>query len=178
MSSLTQNVTLFLAILTVVSQIIAGIGLLILLFDKKNVNLFLPFFKKYYLRLALAVTLTATLGSLFYSEIAGFEPCKLCWFERIFMYPQTILFALAIWKKEKTVWLYSLGFSLIGMSISSYHYLLQRGIILQAPCAAVGYSASCSKVFVMTFGYITIPMMAATAFIVLILLAIVQKRTK
>ena len=173
MNPLTQNVNFFLAALTVASQIGAVLGALFFFpAVKKAVS-------KNYLKLALTVALTATLGSLFYSEIASFTPCKLCWFERIFMYPQVVLFGIAMWKKDTKIWIYSLSLSIIGAFISFYHYLLQIGILPAGSCDAVGRSVSCSKVFVMTFGYITIPLMAGTAFALLILLALaVKKGTK
>lgn len=177
MDLLTQNVNFFLAVLSVASQIGAVAGILFFYIgSKKAVAKFLAFFSRNYLKLALTVSLTATLGSLFYSEIAGFTPCKLCWFERIFMYPQTVIFGVAMWKKDAKIWIYSLTLSIIGATISIYHYLLQIGILPEGSCDAVGRSVSCSKVFVMTFGYITIPLMAGTAFVLLILLAIAAKK--
>ena len=57
-------------------------------------------FQKYSIALAFIIALTATLGSLFFSEIASLTPCKLCWFQRIFMYPQALILALAIYFKD------------------------------------------------------------------------------
>lgn len=177
MNPLTQNVNFFLAAITVASQIGAVLGILFFYIgSKKAVAKFLSFFSAHYLKLALTVTLTATLGSLFYSEIAGFTPCKLCWFERIFMYPQAVIFGVALWKKDPKIWIYSSSLSIIGAVISFYHYLLQIGFLPEGSCDAVGRSVSCSKVFVMTFEYITIPLMAGTAFVLLILLAIAAKK--
>ncbi len=177
MNPLTQNVNFFLATLVAASQVGAVLGILFFyLANKKAVSKFLKFFSTNYLKLALTVALAATLGSLFYSEIAGFTPCKLCWFERIFMYPQTILLGIALWKKDAKIWMYSLALSVIGAVISFYHYLLQIGVVPAGSCDAVGKSVSCSKVFTMTFGYITIPLMAGTGFVLLILLAIAAKK--
>lgn len=177
MNPFVQNVSLFLAMLTAASQVGAIVGILFFyLGNKKAVVKFITFFSKNYLKLALTVALTATLGSLFYSEIAGFTPCKLCWFERILMYPQTILFAIALWKKDAKIWIYSLTLSLIGAVISFYHYLMQIGFVPEGSCDAVGKSVSCSKIFTMTFGYITIPLMAGTAFVLLILMAVAVKK--
>ena len=75
---------------------------------------------------AFTVSLVATLGSLFYSEVLGFEPCKLCWFQRILMYPQPVLYLVAFLSKKKDVFLFTLPLSIIGVVIASYHYLLQR----------------------------------------------------
>ncbi|OIP79936.1 MAG: hypothetical protein AUK21_02390 [Parcubacteria group bacterium CG2_30_48_51] len=118
------------------------------------------------------IATAATLGSLFYSEIAGYEPCKLCWFERIFMYPQSLVFLVALWKRERVILRYALLLSLIGCGISLYHYLMQIGFAPSLSCEVVGYSASCAQRFVLQFGYVTIPFMAFSAFLLLALLQI------
>src|SRR3989344_339514 len=124
----------------------------------------------------LLISLTATLGSLFYSEIMQFNPCKLCWFQRIAMYPQSILFIIAFLKKDKKVFTYSLVLSFIGVLIAGYHYLIQRSLISSSlPCAAVGYSESCVENFFTSFGYITIHMMALTAFVLLLILGWINR---
>src|SRR3989338_4553134 len=117
---------------------------------------------------AFIVALTATSGSLFYSEVMGYDPCKLCWFQRILMYPQVILWGLALIKKDRKIVDYGLTLSIIGALIAAYHYLLQIGLAPSIDCGAVGYAAQCSQRFVMEFGYITIPMMALTAFVMII----------
>ncbi|MEN9613983.1 MAG: hypothetical protein RLZZ347_290 [Candidatus Parcubacteria bacterium] len=119
---------------------------------------------KYAVPLAFFVALTATFGSLFYSDVLGYAPCKLCWFQRICMYPQVILLGLAWWKKDKEVGKYSLALSAIGLVLAIYHYYLQLGGNPLVPCGVVGYSVSCSQRFVLEYGYITIPMMALTGF--------------
>lgn len=115
----------------------------------------------------LLISFLATSGSLFYSEIAGYEPCKLCWFQRIFMYPQLILFFVAYLINDKKVFNYSLVLSSMGFFISFYHYFLQFGIISGGVCPVVGYSVSCVKKFTAELGFITIPLMAASAFLLL-----------
>lgn len=158
-----------LTILTVIAQI--AIIVLIISANKKSSKLN-QFFVRNTLFFSFILALVSTLGSLFYSDIAGYEPCKLCWIQRIFMYPQTILLGMAAYKKDKGIIKYSIILSIIGALIALYHYLIQRGTITGVPCSAVGYSANCSQVFVMTFGYITIPLMALTAFLLMTLLMI------
>lgn len=116
------------------------------------------------------VALVAMVGSLIYSEIIGYEPCKLCWLQRIFMYSQVILLGMALFKKDYKIISYSIVLSIIGAIIAGYHYLLQLGVASGLPCSAVGYSVSCSQRFVMQYGYITIPMMALSAFVLITLL--------
>lgn len=130
--------------------------------------------KNNYLEIGFIVALVATLGSLFYSEVMGYTPCKLCWYQRILMYPQTIMFGLALWKKRTYLAIESVVLSLIGLIIASYHYLLQIGLVTSSNCDAVGYSSKCSEFFTLSYGYVTIPMMAATAFALLLLAGLIQ----
>lgn len=167
-----------LAILTLGSQILALTVILSALISKTVRKDALKFFKKYAFNLALIVAVASMLGSLFYSDIAHYNPCKLCWYQRIFMYPLVLLFSLALYKKDKNIVDYGLAMAIIGFLIALYHYLMQLGLVPALSCAAVGYSASCAKEFVMQFGYITIPMMALTAFGLIILLLGITKLKK
>ncbi|HVU06741.1 MAG TPA: disulfide bond formation protein B [Candidatus Paceibacterota bacterium] len=121
------------------------------------------FFADKGLLVAFVVSLLATAGSLIYSDVIGYEPCKLCWFQRIFMYPQVILMGIALWKKHDWMKTYGLALSCIGAAIALYHISGQYGLA-PLPCAAVGQSVSCAKEFVRTFGFITIPAMSFSAF--------------
>lgn len=123
------------------------------------------------------VALIATAGSLFYSEIAGYEPCKLCWYQRILMYPQVVLFGLALAGRLRDVMIAAGALSGIGAIIAGYHYLLQIGVVTGSNCDALGYSVACSQRFVMNFGYITIPLMAFSAFMLIFLLTIAGSGT-
>ena len=127
---------------------------------------------------AFIVALTATSGSLYFSEGAGFEPCKLCWFQRIFMYPQLILLGTAIIKKAKDVTKYILPLSTIGGFIALYHYIMQISPDPLAPCSTIGFSVSCSERFFTYFGYITIPWMAFSAFLLISLFVLQANKAK
>ncbi len=119
--------------------------------------------------LAFAVSTTATLGSLFFSEIAKWTPCLLCWYQRIFMYPLPILLYVGIMRNEKIIKPYLLVLSAVGALIAGYHYFIQLYPTSSlVPCDATG--VSCTKVYTWYFGYITIPLMAATAFMLNIIL--------
>ncbi len=138
-----------------------------------NTTILLKWITKNALVLMLVVALVASIGSLFLSEIAGWTPCKFCWIQRIFMYPQVILLAIALWKRDRSVARYILALSVIGLAYASYHYYIQLYDIIASPtnpatpCDASG--ESCVKTPFMHFGYITIPMMAWTAFLLNIL---------
>ena len=162
--------------LTVFSQV--TIVFLLLALITKKFQRSLKFFGKHALLLSFVIVLTATISSLTYSDIIGYEPCKLCWLQRTFMYPQVIILGLALWKKDKNIEDYPLALSAIGAFIASYHYLLQLGVAPALPCSAVGYSVSCAQRFVMQYGYITIPMMALTTFVLVIVLLCMYKIKK
>lgn len=141
--------------------------------DKKIINFFGGMNRG--IIFAFIVSLVGMLGSLTYSDIIGYEPCKFCWFQRIFLYPQVLILGMALFKKDKSIVPYVFGMSAIGAFIALYHYLMQLGVA-PAICDAVGVSISCSKLFVMSLGYITIPLMAFTAFLLIILLMLVSKK--
>ncbi len=121
------------------------------------------------LLIGFSVSLAAIVGSLSYSNIVGWEPCLLCIWQRIFIYPQVVLFAIALWKKDNNVFQYVLPLSIIAILISLYHINIQWGGFSVLPCSATG--PSCDKVFSKEFGYITLPMMALSASLYIIVLA-------
>lgn len=167
--------TQVLSVLTVIAQIEILILVVLLLRDKNRKSKILKKFAKIADKYTFVMALVATLGSLYYSEIAGFEPCKYCWFQRILMYPLTVIMYIAIRIKDKYVSRYVLPISGVGTLLAGYHYLTQLGW-LPSTCVATGYSVGCTKIFVMTFGYITIPMMSFTAFLLIFVLQIISKR--
>lgn len=117
--------------------------------------------------LAFVLTLVSAALTLYYSDILGFEPCPLCWWQRIFMYPQVILFALALWRGI-SVRLISIVFSVFGFGFAIYHHALQMLPAGSLPCPATG--PSCAQITLLEYGYITYPLMAATLFAFLIVL--------
>lgn len=121
------------------------------------------------LLLIWAVALIATLGSLYFSEIMGYEPCKLCWIQRIFMYPLVLIYGVALIKKNHQLALSGIIFSGIGMCIAIYHYALQKVPALQDTGGFCG-DVPCTLQYVNYFGFITIPFLAGVAFIIITIL--------
>jgi disulfide bond formation protein DsbB len=165
------------SLLTILCQIGVIIILIALIIQNELSRKIIFFFGKHALLFSFLIALVATIGSLFYSEVAQYVPCKLCWYQRIMMYPQVVLLGFAYIRKDKSVAAYSILLSSIGAIIATYHYLLQIGKVQEIlPCSAVGYSVSCSTKFVMTYGYITIPMMALSGFLLILFLMLAQRR--
>jgi disulfide bond formation protein DsbB len=114
------------------------------------------------LPLAFAVGLTATLGSLYYSEVAHFVPCELCWYQRIAMYPTPVLLAVAWWRGDRGAWRYVVPVVTVGALIAVYHYQLER-FPAQSSLACTAENP-CTVVWVWMFRYISIPFMALSGF--------------
>ncbi|MFL9651665.1 disulfide oxidoreductase [Exiguobacterium chiriqhucha] len=127
------------------------------------------FLTRYGLYLAWLVALTATFGSLYFSEIREFVPCELCWIQRIFMYPLVILLGVAVFTDDRVVKKYVLPLSIIGGLISLYHYLVQKvpGFADIKPCVQ---GVPCNVQYINWFGFVTIPFLALTAFTLITLL--------
>lgn len=112
---------------------------------------------------------TATLamfGSLYFSEIRQYEPCELCWYQRILMYPIVLILGIAVIKKDYKAAFYSMWFSAIGALVSTYHYSLQK-ISLVADNAPACGRVPCTGQYINWLGFITIPFLALIAFIII-----------
>ena len=128
--------------------------------------------------LAFLVSLIATFGSLFFSEIMNFIPCSLCWYQRIFMYPLVFLFAINLLFPDDKIFKYTFPLVLVGWGISIYHNLLMFKIIPEklSPCVQ---GVPCSVDYINWLGFITIPLLSFFAYtIVLILLMILRRKIK
>ena len=133
---------------------------------------------KTFLYIAWIQAILALAGSLYFSEIAHFPPCILCWYQRIFMYPLALLIPVGIIKKDKNLPYYVLPLVTIGGLISIYHNLLYWNIIPESysPCAA---GISCTTKFIEWGGFITIPFLSLVAFLVIaIMMKLYLKSTK
>jgi disulfide bond formation protein DsbB len=108
-----------------------------------------------------AITTTSMLGSLYFSEVANFVPCTLCWYQRIAMYPLAILTAMAAVRKDDLS-VYIRVIASIGLVISAYHWLLERFPNIDAGVCST--AIPCELVWFEKFGFITLPFMAFTAF--------------
>lgn len=135
------------------------------------------FVKKYALYLVSLLGFAAIFGSLIYSEFLKFDPCKLCWVQRIFLYPTAIIGLVAVWLRDtKALW-YTLTLSILGGFVSLYHYIIQMAPVSNSlPCATDSAAGGCGGIYVLEMGYITIPMMTLTLFMYIILLSIIGLR--
>lgn len=118
------------------------------------------------LLLAWIVALVTTLGSLYYSEHAGFTPCTLCWYQRIVMYPLVVVLGVAWLRRDRSSWMTAAPFVVIGAPLSLYHWLVER-----VPSFAEGSSCSldapCSAPWFEKLGYVTLAWMCMSSFLLI-----------
>jgi disulfide bond formation protein DsbB len=152
---------------------ICSVAALFLLFIGPKKNAYLNFIDKHYLTLGFIISLASSLFSLVYSEIVGFLPCYLCWYQRVFTFPLFLIFGAAVWSKDRHIVKYVLPMLSIGFLVSVYQnffYYFGEGSTL--PCDASGIS--CYQHLVSEFGgYISIPMLALSSFLALITIVLV-----
>lgn len=117
------------------------------------------------------VSLMATFGSLYFSEIRGYEPCTLCWYQRILMYPIVIMTTVSYIQKNAKIALTTAVFSIIGTFTSLYHYSLQKLDFLQDSAPSCG-RVPCTGEYINWLGFITIPFLALIAFILIAIISI------
>ncbi len=135
--------------------------------DQPTPSQLAQFLADYASQLAFGPAIAALLGSLYFSEIAGFIPCELCWFQRILMYPIVVLLLVGIFNEDWLLPKYVLPLSITGFFVSTYHYMLQNGIFTTTACSA---GVSCAAREINVFGFITIPFLAGIAFFLITVL--------
>ena len=124
----------------------------------------------YELWAALVVASIATGGSLFLSDIAHFVPCELCWYQRICMYPRSLLGLFAAVHGDYRLPRYLLPFTVIGGGVAVYHLLIENKVVGQSQACLISAPGGCGVKWINEFGYITIPVLALSAFALLAVL--------
>lgn len=127
--------------------------------------------------MAWTVATVATVGSLIYSEVIGYIPCRLCWFQRIAMYPMSVILLIGAIRKDLVAKFYALPFTLVGLGISIWHFLVQNYPSLEGN--ACDPNNPCNFKEFEVFGFITIPFMAGAGFtLIAVLLTLYVKAPK
>lgn len=127
------------------------------------------FFRKYGLYFAWLLATIGTLGSLYFSDIKNLEPCHLCWYQRICLFPLVIILGIATHRGFLDISRYVLPQVVIGFLFSLYQICIQE-IPNWMPIDMCGAGPSCSEKFFIGVGPITIPMLSAANFFVIGLL--------
>lgn len=122
------------------------------------------------MHLSWVVAAVATFGSLYLSEIVHLEPCRMCWYQRIAMYPLVVILAVAAWRRDRRSGSYVVPIAGIGIVISIYHFAMQHFPSLEG--GACGSGVACSTPYFRQFGFMSIPYMAGSAFALILVLAL------
>ncbi|GMU77625.1 MAG: hypothetical protein AMXMBFR46_04240 [Acidimicrobiia bacterium] len=123
--------------------------------------------------LAWLVATVATLGSLYYSEIADFVPCRLCWFQRNCMYPLAAILLVGLVLRDSRVRVYAAPFVVVGAPLSLYHWLVERGVFAESSSCSV--TVPCAVPWFEELGYVTLAFMALSAFLLIGTLLLVDR---
>ena len=124
------------------------------------------------LYIALAAAWIAMLGSLYFSEVMGYIPCDLCWYQRILMYPLTLVLLTGLLLRDKNLPKFVLPLSTLGIVVSTYHYLLEKTDWFDA-VQICRNGASCTTLWINWLGFITIPFLALVAFTTITAMSII-----
>ncbi|MFB6190034.1 MAG: disulfide oxidoreductase [Candidatus Nanohaloarchaea archaeon] len=172
-----SNVVAALAYGTVMVQLSLLLGFLVFLGQKAGLELESRYLdeleallKERYRELIFLQALVATSGSLYMSNILGWTPCRLCWFQRIAVYPLVVLAGASVVLGKTDVEDYVMPLAMLGIPVSVYHYMVQRVSQFHSAGCSV-FSVSCSTEYTFYFGYINIPMMALTALVTILVLS-------
>ena len=169
---MTHDTIIALSVLGVIGQVLIAIllviGLLALVRVRAPLNGLRRLLWGYELWAGFVVAAIATGGSLFFSQIAHFPPCEFCWFQRVLMYPLSILTLLVAGRGDNRAARYLLPLPIVGAGTSIYHILIENGWINEPNACVIGGAIGCSTKWINEFGYMTIPTLALTGFLLLI----------
>jgi disulfide bond formation protein DsbB len=164
-------VNMLLGLGVIALQVLCVLAIVLLLFRPKE-NKYLSLIKDNFLSIGFLISLFAVLSSLFFSKIMHWVPCVYCWWDRVWIFPQAVIFGAALFKKQKNILLSAFILSLFGLINSVGHLYLYYYGESNAPCDASG--VSCVQRLVNEFGgYISIPTMAFSGFFALLTLCAV-----
>ncbi len=169
-----HDVIVVLCALAVAGQAVIALmllaGLLALVGVRGPLDSIRRIFWGYELWAGFVVAAIATGGSLFLSEIRAFIPCDLCWFQRVCMYPLSWILLVLAWRGDHRISRYLLPFPVFGAGVSVYHLLIEHGVITEPQSCSIlpGSPVGCGTQWINEFGYITIPLLALTGFLLLI----------
>jgi disulfide bond formation protein DsbB len=169
---MTHDTIVVLSVLGVIGQVLIVLLLLVGVLALFGVRGPLDWIRRllwgYELWAAFVVAAIATGGSLFFSQIAHFPPCELCWYQRICMYPLSILLLLMAWFGDNRAARYLFPLPIVGACVSIYHLLIENKVIKEPTQCLASAPGGCATKWINEFGYITIPTLALTGFLLLI----------
>ena len=128
--------------------------------------------KKIYV--AWLLSLLGMLGSLYVSEIAGYPPCELCWYQRMCLFPLVWILGISLWRKETHFLPYVIAFPILGSVIAVCQVLLQE-IPAFSHLSLCGAGSDCHHPAFRLMGWLTLPMLSLVNFALITYLLIRSK---
>ncbi len=157
MELFTQTINLVSALGTLTIGVFALVGIILHAIHFKKPHPILDQFTNWLLWIGFGIALSSIMFSLIYSGVIGYAPCQLCWWQRIAIYPQVLLYGIAMMTNDRKVFRYTLALSLIGVLFALYHNYLELGGNSLIACDA---AVSCTAIYVNQFDFVTIPLMS------------------
>jgi disulfide bond formation protein DsbB len=116
------------------------------------------------LPLTLVVAGGSMLGSLYFSEVENYIPCRLCWFQRVAMYPIALVALVALFRRDHAARFYMVPMAAVGAAISTYHYLIEWGVLNDSESCGL-FGPACADIWFREFGFVTLAFMALAGFV-------------
>lgn len=135
------------------------------------------FIKENSLMISWLITVIALLVTLYLSEAMMWPVCHLCWYQRIFLYPQVVLLGMAAFKNDRAILPYTIVLSIIGLIFAIYQYLMQLFPITFEGITLCGAGPSCATMHINWLGFITLPLVSVGVFVVLALVQIIGRQS-
>jgi disulfide bond formation protein DsbB len=174
---MTKALSTFFALLTLVSLASVLVVAVLVVLDRwrptSMVVSLLDGIRSLALWIGWLVAAVAMAGSLYYSIGANFQPCELCWYQRICIYPFAVILLVAAARKDTSVWRYGLAINAVGIVVSLYHTQLQAFPSQQTFCSPI---IPCNIRYVWELGFISLPLMALAAQLVIATMLLLARR--
>jgi disulfide bond formation protein DsbB len=177
----TDTVSLFLALLAVVAEVATAAAIMLAVGGRFSPALrplrrqALEAVAPSALTLAFLVAAVCMAGSLYFSEVAHFPPCHLCWLQRFCMYPLVPILGYAVWRRHHVAGVRAGAAILAGVGalIATYHVALEHHPEWES--SVCDPKNPCTLIWVKRLGYLTIPTMALSGFLLIITLLVTSR---
>lgn len=105
----------------------------------------------------------SVLGSLYFSVIRNLDPCDLCWYQRIALFPLVPILGIAAYRTFFEIIPFVLPQIFLGLLVALYQVGIQE-IPNWHPIELCGSGPSCVEKIHIGLGFVTIPMLSAGVF--------------
>jgi len=163
----------FVANVAFLALVVVGIAALVSSGGRRFANRVVGAIGPYARPAAATVAVVTTMGSLYYSEIAGFLPCELCWYQRILMYPLAAILVVGVLRRDRGAVWYAAPFVVAGTPLALYHWLVER-VPSFADSTSCSVFVPCSVPYFEELGYLTLAFMDLSAFVLIGALLVVD----